>query len=128
MGYLFYGFYKFAQIIGKKKDAELRAYFFFGLIQMTNLYSFAQVFILIFYQTELSMPSIYLPFIAGSIYGLNIFLFLRRDKYKLLIDKYQNESKSQNITNNIVTYLYIIGSFALFFYSKVSIVLIKFTN
>jgi hypothetical protein len=128
MGYLFYGFYKAVQVFGKNKDSEFRAWYLFSIIQLINLYSFAQIFILIFYQREFIIPSYYLPVAPVLIIVINYFLFLRKDKNKSIIEKYKNEYKVQNITINVVTHLYIIGSFALFFYSKISIDLIKFTN
>jgi hypothetical protein len=128
MGYLFYRFYKGYEFIGKNKNAELPAYYIFSIILNANLYSIVQVFILTIIKSEVSIPSIYLVIFAASIFGLNLFLFIRKDKYKSLIEKYKNETNVQHINGIVITWLYVITSIVLFFYSKVSIDLLKITN
>jgi hypothetical protein len=128
MGYLFYRFYNGFKFVGKDKDAELRAYYIFSIIQTTNLYFILQVFILVSFKSEVIIPTIYYAIFAASIFGLNLFLFIRKDKYKSLIEKYKNESNVQHITGIVITWLYVITSIVLFFYSKISIDLFKITN
>jgi hypothetical protein len=128
MGYLFYRFYKGAKVAGKEKDAELRAYFIFTLIQCINISFIAKVFILIYFQSEVSIPTIYDAIFAGAMFVLNYYLFIRKNKYKSLIEKYKNESNVQRITGIIITWTYVIVSIALSFYSKNNINNIKWTN
>lgn len=118
MKYLFYSFYRGALFISEKGDPEGRAWFAFCLVQFLNVFAGIQIIYWIFYReqkTAISVPTTI--FIIISILILNYFKFLYKDRFRKLIKKYEEESKTAS-KRGILTSFYVIISIAVFFYAK----------
>ena len=118
MKYLFYKFYKQALFIRKSAEPEIRAFFLFLFFQAANLYSIDQLYFYFFNPEARSSISPIEIGILIIIIFINYFLFIYKDKFLIIFNKYKDETKSKRIKGIIVAYLYVVFSVAFFIYTK----------
>jgi len=113
--YIYYKFYR-ANLKGSLNDiAEWAAIFFLGGMVFVNLFSF----ILFLRKLELipyffTGKSQIVGFMGCLFFGAYL-LFIRKEKYKKIIIKYDQENEEKRKKGNLIIWLYVTVSFLLFF-------------
>lgn len=93
--FLFYCFYILDRFIPPKWLSEYKAAFVLTIIGFINLFTiYGIVDVLFFHVSPLSesILDFYMYFIPGIFYALNWAFFLKDDKWKIIIKKYDSES------------------------------------
>jgi hypothetical protein len=116
--YLFYRFYRAALFIRKGGDPEQRAWMVFSIAQGINLYSISQIYLYLFHKNEISIPVSFSVVTSLMILFINYILFLYKDKYLVIVDKFSKETQKERVTGIIIAYLYIIATLVLLFFAK----------
>jgi hypothetical protein len=118
MNYLYYRFYRAALFIRKGGDPEQRAWMVFSIAQVINLYSVSQIYLYLFHRSEISISVSFSSITSLMILFINYILFLYKDKYLVIVDKFSRETQKERLMGIILTYLYVITTVALLFYAK----------
>jgi hypothetical protein len=118
MRYLFYRFYRAALFIRKGGDPEQRAWMVFSIAQGINLYSIYQIYLYLFHKNEISISVSFSVVTSLMILFINYILFLYKDKYVVIIEKYSKETKRERMRGIMIGYLYVVSTIILLFYAK----------
>jgi hypothetical protein len=118
MKYLFYRFYKAALFVHKGGDPEIRAWLVFSIAQGINLYTLQQLYYSMNSIDKKTIPDYIVILIGLAICVINYFLFLYKDRFKMITEKYDNESKPARIRGIIIGFVYVLVSVSLAFYAK----------
>ena len=118
MSYLFYRFYRAALFLRKGVDPEIRAWIVFSIAQGINLYTLQQLYYSMNSINKKTIPDYIVILIGLAICVINYFLFLYKDRFKMITKKYDNESKSARIRGIIIGFVYVLVSISLAFYAK----------
>jgi hypothetical protein len=97
---------------------EIRAWMVFSIAQGINLYIFEQLYFTISHTINKTLPDYIVILTALVVLIINYFLFLYKDRFKFVIEKYREESKTSKITGAIVGYLYVFITVVFVFYAK----------
>ena len=119
MRYLYYKLWQDFKRVKTNDMPATNAMIFISIIQFLNL-SLIYIFIKHYFLVVINFTSkdeiyIFSILLGGIIYIINYF-FLYKNRTRLY-EKYKNENERSRITGNILSVLYIFGSFVLFFYS-----------
>jgi hypothetical protein len=118
MSFLFYRFYRAALFLRKGGDPEIRAWIVFSIAQGINLYTLQQLYYSMNSFDKKTIPDYIVILIGLAICVINYFLFLYKDRFKMITKKYDNESKSARIRGIIIGFVYVLVSISLAFYTK----------
>lgn len=122
MKYLFYKLYRGALFIREGGDPELRAYFVFSLLEELNLYNIYLIIVAI--TNSRSAPSISdgaIAILTLFVFLTNYLLFLYKDKYLKIAERYKHESKTHRLIGIYLTFFYVFISVSVMFYVKTSL-------
>lgn len=118
MKYLYYRFYRFALLVFKNSDPELKAVFPFMLFQILDFYSISQFYYYIFNpDARHSISGIGIGIVIIIILA-NYFLFIYKNKYLIIFNKYKDETSSERTKGIILAYLFILISLIFIIYTR----------
>ena len=110
--YLFFRFYKFAQAY--KGVKEPYPYIFqVVFVQLLNIYVLLDIFNFIFAYKLVSNYGTYVIVVVLIIF--NLLVFMRKKKYKEIIEKFEKESEKDKRISSILSAIYFFGSIILSF-------------
>ena len=108
-----------ALFLRKGVDPEQRAAFLFLVFQVANLFSIEQLYFYFFNpEAKSSISPIEIGILIIIIF-INYILFIYKDKYLKIFNKYKNETNRQRIRGIIIAYFYAVFSIAFFVYTRV---------
>lgn len=110
MKYIYYKFFRSASLLGNTSDLELSAWFGFSMIQIFNVIVIREALIDLFPSIKFIFTRETYYLIPAIIMIFNYNMFVRKEKYKLILEKYQGESVSERIIGNILTIIYVFVS------------------
>lgn len=120
MEYIYYKIYVFSLILRKGANPELRASFGFMMIQFINLIIVEKVFFKFFGKNyNIEQLSDGVRIVIGIILAsINYYLFISKDKYLAIIDKYKVENEKSKKLGNILVSGYVFTSLLILIYVK----------
>ncbi|MCG2613446.1 hypothetical protein LZZ85_04105 [Terrimonas sp. NA20] len=106
---LYYRFYRFVKALGDESIPRYNAVLLLSIFTMFN-FIIAVIFLMIITGKIIvvDLPKAYLFAIGLLIIAINSYRVFRKDRYKIIEERFGNDTRNTSIKNNLLAVVYII--------------------